>query len=65
MNGSSKSIEEGEAFLYQAHLTEHALLKLGYPYDAIQTYSDNEVQLKLAIAQIMAEKEQAAIDKIK
>ena len=65
MNGSSKSIEEGEAFLYQPHLTEHALLKLGYPYDAIQTYSDNEVQLKLAIAEIMSEKEKSDLDKIK
>ena len=65
MNGSTKNLEEGEAFLYQAHLTEHTLLKLGNPYDAIQNYSDNEVQLKLAIAEIMAEKEKAEIDKIK
>ena len=65
MSGSSSKIEDGEAFLYQSHIAEYQLLKLGYPYDAIQQYTEEEVQLKLAIAQIMSEREQSALDNMK
>lgn len=62
MNGSSKQLEDGEAFLYEAHIIENTLLKIGFPYDAIQQFTPEEVQLKIAIHEITVEIEKKAIN---